>query len=312
MKDQTHSLCAGKVTRSAIREFQRTIMQHYAAHGRKLPWRDTSSPYRILVSEFMLQQTQVDRVLAKYDQFITRFPDIDSVARALLRDVLAVWQGLGYNRRGANLHRTAQRVVQEFRGTIPDSAEILRTFPGIGPATAGAIEAFAFHRPAVFIETNIRRVFIHFFFPQADRVSDKEILPLVDKALDRTRPRAWYYALMDYGVMLKNTQTNPNRRSALYRKQAPFHDSDRQIRGLIVKILVKHPVLALDELVQSIPTEPGRTMIIIDRLQAEGLVTSTDNVLSISSGADPLDPLQLTGTQDSPSTETGHWTPPSC
>jgi A/G-specific adenine glycosylase len=300
VKGLSHPVRQGKVTRVAIQEFQRTIYQHYAKHGRQLPWRSTSSPYRILVSEFMLQQTQVDRVLSKYDQFIARFPDINCVAHAPLRDILAVWQGLGYNRRAANLHRTAQRVVQEFRGTIPDRAEVLRTFPGIGPATAGAIEAFAFHKPAVFIETNIRRVFIHFFFPGADCVTDNEILPLVEMTLDRKSPRPWYYALMDYGVMLGNGESNPNKRSAHYRRQAPFHGSDRQIRGLIVKTLVKHPLLAVEELVRSLPGDPERTRTIIGRLKAEGMVTATDNGLSISSGSDSPDSRRLAYTPDAP------------
>jgi A/G-specific adenine glycosylase len=298
MKCRAQSLGKDPVSETAIDEFRNTIYSYYAENGRQLPWRETSSPYRILVSEFMLQQTQVDRVLLKYDPFIDRFPDIGSLARAHLRDILAVWQGLGYNRRAANLQRTAQAVVHEFSGSIPDCAETLRTLPGIGPATAGAVAAFAFNKPAVFIETNIRRVFIHFFFPEADHVSDRQILPLVERTMDRHSPRSWYYALMDYGVMLASREPNPNRRSAHYQRQSRFEDSDRQIRGMILKTLVKHPSLTMHELVQIVPRDPKRTGTIIDTMLKEGLLSCRQNVISIATGqptavgresTDPLD-----------------------
>jgi A/G-specific adenine glycosylase len=286
MDDRVDPVRSGKVSLKALEDFRRTIYRHYEEHGRQLPWRTTHSPYRILVSEFMLQQTQVDRVLLKYDEFVARFPDMDSLAHAHLRDILTVWQGLGYNRRAAHLQRTAQRLVQEFRGTVPDSADILRTLPGVGQSTAGAVLAFAFNKPAVFIETNIRRVFIHFFFSGSERVNDREILPLVEKSVDRRRPRPWYYALMDYGVMLRTSAANPNRRSAHYHRQASFHDSDRQIRGLILKALVNHPFLTLDELVQSLPSDQERSKTIVGRLVEEGLLTKADDFLSISSGSE--------------------------
>lgn len=284
MHEQVHVDAGRNVTEMAIREFRDTVYAYYREHGRRLPWRYIDSPYHILVSEFMLQQTQVDRVLTKYDPFISRFPDIGAVAHASLRDILAEWQGLGYNRRAANLHKAAQKVVHDFNGTIPDCAETLRALPGVGPSTAGAVVAFAFNKPAVFIETNIRRVFIHFFFPGADKVSDKQILPLVERALDRTDPRSWYYALMDYGVMLASRESNPNRRSAHYHRQSRFENSDRQIRGMILKTLVAHPALALEDLVQSVPRDPERTRIIVDKLQKEGILTRKKDVLSISSG----------------------------
>jgi A/G-specific adenine glycosylase len=284
MHEYVHADAGRKVAEKAIQEFRDTMFAYYREHGRRLPWRYIDSPYRILVSEFMLQQTQVDRVLTKYDPFISRFPDINAVAHASLRDVLAEWQGLGYNRRAANLHKAAQKVVHDFNGMIPDCADTLQALPGVGPSTAGAVVAFAFNKPAVFIETNIRRVFIHFFFPGADKVSDKQIFPLVERALDRTDPRSWYYALMDYGVMLASREANPNRRSAHYHRQSRFENSDRQIRGMILKALVAHPALALEELVQSVPREPERTRIIVDRLQKEGILTRKEDVLSISSG----------------------------
>jgi A/G-specific adenine glycosylase len=202
--------------------FRKTIYQYYADHRREMPWRVSRDPYHIVVSEIMLQQTQVGRVLSKYEQFISTFPDFDSVSKAPLQEILKVWQGLGYNRRAIALQKICQLVVTEYGGELPNCVETLQTLPGIGPATAGAICAFAFNQPTVFIETNIRRVFIHFFFPNRNGVKDKEILPLVERTLDIRSPRTWYHALMDYGAMLKKEEHNPNRRSAHYTRQAPF------------------------------------------------------------------------------------------
>ena len=250
MEPFTEALAAGRVTPAAVRRFRRHLYRFYHDQGRQLPWRDTADPYHILVSEIMLQQTQVARVALKYEPFIQAFPDVSSLARAPLRDIMARWQGLGYNRRALALQGIARRLVAEFQGRLPASVDTLRTFPGIGEATAGALAAFAFNQPVVFIETNIRRVFLHCFFPGKSGVRDREILPLVDQTLDREQPRPWYYALMDYGAMLKRAAPNPNRRSAHHQRQAPFAGSDRQIRGLILKALLKSPALSLEALVQ--------------------------------------------------------------
>lgn len=240
-----------------------------------MPWRRTDDPYSILVSEIMLQQTQVERVLGKYGPFVDRFPGFDALAVASFRDVLAEWQGLGYNRRAMALHRIAQRVVAEFHGMLPDTVETLKTLPGIGAATAGALVAFAFGKPSVFVETNIRRVFIHFFFLGQNHVTDREILPLVDLTLDRSRVRQWYYALMDYGAMLKNSEGNPNRRSAHYHRQSPFSDSDRQIRGLILRCLIGEESLSEDALVTAVGKPTARVRGIITQLVEEGFLTRT-------------------------------------
>ncbi len=271
------------IARSVVKTFQKTIYEHFRKHGRKFPWRTAWDPYHILISEIMLQQTQVERVLSKYEPFIARFPDVASLAQANLREILDAWQGLGYNRRALALQRIAQRVIEEFEGRIPDSPDTLRTFPGIGGATAGAIVAFAFNRPAFFIETNVRRVFLHFFFPGAQNVSDRQILPLVEQTMDRKQPRTWYYALMDYGTMLKGLEVNPNRRSAHYHKQAPFQNSDRQVRGLILKALIKSPNVSVRELVRTLKTTPERMDRVIDQLVDEGFLTRTGNRLAISS-----------------------------
>ena len=272
-----------KITPSLVARFRETIYQHYADHGRTMPWRTSRDPYHILLSEIMLQQTQVERVVPKYEQFIATFPDFFSLAQAPLRDILTVWQGLGYNRRAMALKKIGQRVVTEYGGKLPDSVETLRTFPGVGPATAGAICAFAFNQPAVFIETNIRRVFIHCFFPGRNGIKDKEILPLVERTLDTSQPRTWYFALMDYGAMLKEMSANPNRRSAHHTRQPPFDGSNRQIRGLILKLLLENSQATEGELLRSVGRSPNLVKKIISQLVTEGFIRKTGKRLTISS-----------------------------
>lgn len=258
------------------------IYRHYREYGRNLPWRMTQNPYHILVSEIMLQQTQVQRVTEKYEQFTKSFPDFPSLFRASLRMVLREWQGLGYNRRAIALKQIVQRVMEEFHGNLPSSVETLITFPGIGRATASAISAFAFHTPAVFIETNIRRVFIHRFFHDKTHIKDGEILPLVEKTLDTSNPREWYYALMDYGVMLKQKYKNPNRRSAHYQKQSPFQGSNRQIRGMILRALIRESPVTEREILQEtrISTEKLRNNLI--QLRNEGFIKKRWGKFSIA------------------------------
>ena len=221
--------------------FQRTILTYYRAHGRTtIPWRKTHDPYKILVSEIMLQQTQVSRVLLKYKSFLQKFPTVDTLAAAPLADVLREWQGLGYNRRGMYLKKCAEIVVKDFGGKFPKDLKILKSLPGIGPATAGDILAFAWNLPAVVIETNIRSVFIHFFFKDRTGISDKEILPFIERTLPSGNIREWYYALMDYGAYLKTSEkTNPSRRSKHHTKQSRFEGSHRQKRAALLKLLLE-------------------------------------------------------------------------
>lgn len=220
----------------------------------------------------MLQQTQVQRVAGKYERFIEVFPDFSSLARSSLQAIFREWQGLGYNRRAIALKQIAQKVVEEFRCNLPSSPETLATFPGIGKATAAAISVFAFHKPVVFIETNIRRVFIHSFFQDENNVKDTRILPLVEKTLDTSNPRTWYYALMDYGVMLKREYENPNRKSAHYQKQSPFQGSNRQIRGMILKILACSSYISESEIVERLQVNPEKVRDNLIQLQKEGFL----------------------------------------
>ncbi|MBX4196001.1 A/G-specific adenine glycosylase [Candidatus Pacearchaeota archaeon] len=220
--------------------FKKTVYSFYEKNKRDLPWRKDLSPYSILVSEIMLQQTQVSRVIKKYHEFMKRFPDFQSLASASASEVIKEWSGLGYNRRALALKTIAEQVIKDHHGKLPSSPEVLETFPGIGKATAASIVAFAFNLPVVFIETNVRSVFIHHFFKGQQEVSDKDILPLVKVTLDEQNPREWYYALMDLGSVLKK-EYNASRQSTHYTKQSPFLTSNRRIRGMIIKQLVKGP-----------------------------------------------------------------------
>ncbi|QSZ68464.1 A/G-specific adenine glycosylase [Methanofollis aquaemaris] len=242
-----------------------------------MPWRETDDPYRIFVSEVMLQQTQVERVRKKYSEFIERFPDFAALAAAEQREVLEAWQGLGYNRRALALRQAAQMIVRDFDGTVPADPAVLETLPGIGRATASSIAAFVHNRPTVFIETNVRRVFIHFFFRDREDVRDAEILPLVEMTLDPAHPREFYWAVMDYGTMLKKRYPNPNRRSASYSKQSAFEGSDRQVRGRMLKALLDHGTLTTERLLsEGGVVDEKRGTRILKKLLAEGFVAEEE------------------------------------
>ena len=272
------SLMSGSVkvwkrpTPATVRKFQIDVYSYYRDYGRDLPWRVTDDPYHILVSEIMLQQTQVQRVMGKYEPFIGIFPDFPSLAKAPLRKILKEWQGMGYNRRAIALKQIAQKVVKEFHGNLPSSVETLITFPGIGRATASSIAAFAFYHPTVFVETNIRRVFIHCFFRDMENIKDTEILPLVERTLDSSNPREWYYALMDYGVMLKQKYENPNRRSAHYQKQLPFQGSNRQIRGMVLKLLVHESNISEHDIAEKLNMREEKLKNNLIQLTKEGFI----------------------------------------
>ncbi len=269
------------LTPMAISLFRKVIYYYYKYHGRRLPWRETENPYHILISEVMLQQTQVDRVLCKYRIFIEKFPDFHTLAHAPLREIMQVWQGLGYNRRALALKQSAQLVVTQYNGQLPAYVENLRALPGVGKATASAIAAFAFNRPVVFIETNIRTVFLYFFFRRRYSVTDREILPLIARTMDRSNPRVWYHALMDFGVMLKKTQRNPSRRSAHYTTQSPFKGSNRQLRGKILNLLTHKARVSELQLLKSFSVRPARMMKILGQLQKEHLIKKQGRTYSI-------------------------------
>lgn len=233
---------------------------------RDLPWRRTRDPYKIWLSEVMLQQTQVARVETRWQEWLDRFPTVGDLADAPVSDVLAAWQGMGYNRRALSLKKAAEIITQEYDGEFPRSVRELVALPGIGPATAQGIRSFAFDLPGVYLETNVRTVVLHHLFPDVPEVSDKELAPIVeatcpaaacaDEADDSTvqlqlagrfaepqdardTPRAWYYAMLDYGAHLKKTVPNPSRRAKAYTRQSKFEGSRRQKRAEAVRMLLE-------------------------------------------------------------------------
>jgi A/G-specific adenine glycosylase len=219
----------------------------------------------------MLQQTQVDRVIEKYHSFIEKYPDFTALNRASLRSVLREWQGLGYNRRARYLKMIARHVVNEWQGKLRVDQEQLRSLPGIGAATAGAISAFAYNKPAVFIETNIRTVFLHFFFSNRDNVQDSEIMPYIAATVDRRKPRVWYWALMDLGVEIKQQYGNPARKSAHYTRQSRFQGSNRYLRGRIINLLTRKN-MSVPGLAKAIGFSRKRLRYVLQELESEGLV----------------------------------------
>jgi A/G-specific adenine glycosylase len=224
-------------------QFRKLVWDHAAQHGRhRLPWRRrTATPYAVVVSEIMLQQTQVDRVIPSYRAFLKRFPTVRSLASARLSEVLKLWQGLGYNRRAKHLHEAAKNILREYGGRVPRDVAELEKLPGVGPYTARAVAAFAYNEDSVFIETNLRTAVIYHFFPRREKVTDDEILAILAMALPKGRACEWYAALMDYGAYLKRAGVRVNARSATYAKQGVFKGSNREARGAILRTVMNGP-----------------------------------------------------------------------
>lgn len=262
-------------------EFRKKIYQQYQNHPRKFPWRNISDPYAILVSEFMLQQTQTSRVVAKYDRFMKRFPTVKTLAHAPLSEVLRLWHGLGYNRRAKYLHESAKIIQSTYNSVIPSETELLDALPGIGPYTAAAIAAFAYDKPTVFLETNIRSVFIHEFYSGSQKVSDKDLYPLIKRTLDRKDPRNWYYALMDYGAMLKKEFPNPGKKSTSYAKQSRFAGSNRQKRGAVIRALLDGPQ-EVSKVRSDLKLRKPILATIIRQLEKEGMIVQDGETISLA------------------------------
>lgn len=267
--------------RGGQKQFVKKILDYHTQEGRHaLPWRRVSTPYAVLVSELMLQQTQVERVVPKFIAFMERFPKVESLAVAQQKDVVMMWQGLGYNRRARHLHQAAQAIVA--RGSFPESKEDLLALPGVGPYTAGAIRAFAYNKHDVFLETNIRAVLIDNFFPRSHRVPDEKLMSLLAACMQYvTEPRIWYAALMDYGTYIKRTRGNATRRSATYTRQSVFKGSQREVRGSIVRLLLNSE-MTLDALLKKHqPERAGQVHAALAELQGEGLITFQDGLFKL-------------------------------
>lgn len=262
-----------------IREFQEIIWQKGRELFRNMPWRADTRPYYVMVSEIMLQQTQVDRVIPKFEAFIAAFPTVESLAKASLAEVLQLWSGLGYNRRAKFLHEAAQKIVKEYDGTFPETQAELVSLPGVGVNTAGAILAYSFNQPSIFIETNVRTVYFYHFFEDNEEVSDVELKTVVEATVDTEHPREWYWALMDYGTYLKRQGVGKNNKSKHYKKQSPLKGSVREVRGQILKLLTiddyDEPRLR-EQLVADDRFEPA-----LLSLEKEGLVARTGHTLHL-------------------------------
>jgi A/G-specific adenine glycosylase len=264
-----------RVANTQLKKLSEALWSHYDRAGRHdLGWRKNPSPYRVVVSEVMLQQTQVVRVEEYFKNWLKQYPSWKALSEASLRDVLLSWQGLGYNRRGKYLHDIAQIVTCEHKGKLPSDRASLEALPGIGHYTAGSIRAFAFNELDVLLETNIRTVlFYHLYNYQKHSlksVSDQELFVLLERLIAsdtraKENPRDFYYAMMDYGSHLKQTVGNLNQHSKSYVKQSKFEGSRRQLRATIVRQILAGEQVSKQELYSKL----GKDKILIDELLAE-------------------------------------------
>ncbi len=235
-----------QLTSQEITAFQKKILEWYEKNQRSLPWRHNRDPYRILISEVMLQQTQVARVIEKYQLWMHSFPTIQELANASTRDVLSHWSGLGYNRRALFLHRLAKELVETYDGKFPESEKVLLSLPGIGKYTARALLCFAFDQQIAVVDTNIKKIILT-QFPQAKDVSEREIEEIAGSLLPEGKAYEWNQALMDYASMELKNIAHPR-----VAKQKPFQQSDRLYRGEILRILLKNSSLSENDLYREV------------------------------------------------------------
>jgi A/G-specific adenine glycosylase len=275
-------LCYTLAVGFQVAAFRGEVFAYYEMAGRHtLPWRTNTGAWPVLVSEFMLQQTQIERVIPYWERWTSLWPEPAGLAEAALTDALREWSGLGYNRRGRFLWECARRIVGEHGGIVPDTPEKLITLPGVGAYTAGAVACFAYNYPTVFIETNIRAALIHFFFHERDRVHDDELMVILEEALQYDdNPRHWYWALMDYGAALKKAAPNPNRHSAHYTRQSRFEGSFRQQRGAILRSLVTDGPASAESLHERTGIESIRLYDALAALEKDFMIACDGGVYS--------------------------------
>jgi A/G-specific adenine glycosylase len=250
------------------KSFQRKVWCHYNQHRRALPWRKTKNPYRILLSELMLQQTQAERVVPKYNVFLKQYPTLTSLKEASYAEVLRLWSGLGYNRRAKYL----LDIAKATNGKLPKTYNELLALSGIGPYTAAAIMNFSYEKPTPMIETNIRTAYLHDYFKDKQEVSDRELLDCIEKTMDIENPKEWFNALMDYGQSLKRQIGNQNERSLHYRKQPRFKGSKREVRGAILRVLLQRRKATSAKISALLQQEQKFVKSILDTLEKEGLI----------------------------------------
>jgi len=269
-----------------------SFVKHVTSEGRKLyrdyAWRETRDPYAILLSEIMLQQTQVTRVISYYDSWLKRFPTIDALAAADMSEVLTAWQGLGYNRRALALKRLSVEVSENRGGILPVTFDDLLQLPGVGPATAAGVMIFAHNNPAPYLETNVRSVVLHELFADSDEICDKEIMAVVKQAAEYVHnsnivdARTWNYALMDYGTWLKKAFPNPSRRSKHHTKQSRFEGSFRQKRAALLREILSSPQQPASKLADSCGFELADTEAALGVLLQEGFIRCDNNKYRIT------------------------------
>jgi A/G-specific adenine glycosylase len=292
-------------SRAIRRSIQKRILPWYREHGRHdLPWRASRDPYRVLVSELMLQQTQVPRVIPKYNAFIAEFPTVRRLAVADRAAVLRHWQGLGYNNRAVRLHALARVVSERLDGVLPQEYDALRALPGIGPYTAGAIMSFAYDKPAPCVDVNIRRVLSRIAWRKSERPSQTAIDALALRAVTQApSPHDWHSALMDFGSAVC-TARSPKCASCQVRplcaskgmrpdevasrehaRQPSFLGSIRWWRGQILKRVLEEP-RGRAALLRSIrnrpsPAERARFAQALGALEQEGLLRKRQGRYSV-------------------------------
>ncbi|NTV21614.1 MAG: Fe-S cluster assembly protein HesB [Chlorobium limicola] len=255
-----------------IEVFRRKIFAFYGDSRRSFPWRETRDRYAVMVSEIMLQQTQADRVVPKFTAWMGRFPDVAALASAPLRDVLALWSGLGYNSRGQRLQSCARMVTERFGGVVPAAPAELKTLPGIGDYTCRSIPVFADNLDVAAVDTNIRRIIIH-EFALPEETSKRSIQIAAEQLLPPGRSRDWHNALMDYGSLCLTSRITGIRPLT---KQSKFRGSKRWYRGMIMKELVASDQVFLEELDARYGDCSWNIREIVGDLVREGLVEEGD------------------------------------
>jgi A/G-specific adenine glycosylase len=265
------------VPQEKIQQFQKKVFSFYRKKKRELPWRKTTDPYKILLSEFMLQQTQVNRVVLYYEQWTAKWPTIYALSVASLPEVLQMWMGLGYNTRAVNLHRAARKIVANYHGDVMTAVKQYKDLPGIGRYTSHAVQIFSANADLVTVDTNIRRIFIR-EFNLSEQVSDKEIWKLAEACLPRGKSRDWHNALMDYGALSLTAQKTGIKPKT---QQSRFEGSDRQIRAQILRYLLTKD-MSISELKKNLGIEQMRLFPILEKMISEKIIVKEHKIYRLN------------------------------
>jgi A/G-specific adenine glycosylase len=259
-----------------IKRFQKKVLSFYEKNKRDLPWRTTTDPYKILLSELMLQQTQVKRVIFYYQKWIAKWPTIDALASASLPEVLQMWMGLGYNTRAVNLHSTVRTIVSEFKSDVIKAMKQYKELPGIGRYTSQAVQIFSSNADLVTVDTNIRRILIN-EFNLPTKVADTELWDLAEKCLPLGKSRDWHNALMDYGSLHLTAQKTGIKPKT---QQSRFDGSNRQIRAKILRCLLQKS-MSLTEFENTFELEQTRLKPILDKMIEEKIVVKRNTLYQL-------------------------------